>query len=220
MTCEHTYLVAFKAAIVDGKADSIMCVYNSVNGAPGCASEDLLEKRLREQWGFKGFVVSDCGAIADIYRSHKYVATEGDAAVAAVKAGTDLTCGGEYRSLLDEVKAGHITEAEITRAAERLFTARMRLGMFDPPDRVPYSKIAYSENDSAEHRQLSLTCGARGHRPAEEPGRLPPSETFSAHHRRHRTLCGRSGGSAGQLQRHLFEAGHAARRDSEAILRR
>ena len=107
------------------------------------------EKRLREQWGFKGYVVSDCGAVGDIYRSHKYVATEGNAAVAAVKAGTDLSCGGEYRSLLDEVKAGHITEAEITRAAERLFTARMRLGMFDPPDRVPYSKIAYSENDSA-----------------------------------------------------------------------
>jgi beta-glucosidase len=138
---QHTYLVAFKAAIVEGKADSIMCVYNSVNGVPGCANEDLLEKRLREQWGFNGYVVSDCGAIGDIYSSHKYVATEGDAAVAAVKAGTDLTCGGEYRSLLDEVKAGHITEAEITRATERLFTARFRLGMFDPPDRVPYSRI-------------------------------------------------------------------------------
>ena len=153
---QHTYLPAFKAAIVEGKADSIMCVYNSVNGAPGCANRDLLEKRLREQWGFKGFVVSDCGAVGDIYRTHKYVATEGDAAVAAVKAGTDLTCGGEYRSLIDEVKAGHITEAEITHATERLFTARFRLGMFDPPERVPYSKIPYSQNDSAEHRQLAL----------------------------------------------------------------
>jgi beta-glucosidase len=155
---QHTYLPAFKAAIVEGKADSIMCVYNSVNGAPGCANDDLLEKRLREQWGFKGYVVSDCGAVGDIYRSHKYVATEGDAAVAAVKAGTDLTCGGEYRTLVDEVKAGHITEAEITRAAERLFAARFRLGMFDPPERVPYSKIPSSENDSVEHRQLALTA--------------------------------------------------------------
>jgi beta-glucosidase len=154
----HTYLVAFKAAIVEGKADSIMCVYNSVNGAPGCANGDLLEKRLREQWGFKGYVVSDCGAVADIYRTHKYMATEGAAAVAAVKAGTDLTCGGEYRSLLDEVKASHITEAEVTQAAERLFTARFRLGMFDPPNRVPYSKIPYSENDSANHRQLALAA--------------------------------------------------------------
>jgi beta-glucosidase len=155
---QHTYLPAFKAAIVQGKADSIMCVYNSVNGEPGCANDDLLEKRLREQWGFKGFVVSDCGAVGDIYRSHKYVATEGDAAVAAVKAGTDLTCGGEYRTLIGQVQAGKITEADITRAAERLFTARIRLGMFDPQDRVPYSKIPYSENDSAEHRQLALTA--------------------------------------------------------------
>src|ERR1035437_542445 len=155
---QHTYLPAFRAAITEGKADSIMCVYNSVNGAPGCANDDLLEKRLREQWGFKGYVVSDCGAVSDIYRNHKYVATEGDAAVAAVKAGTDLTCGGEYRSLVEEVTAGHITEAEITRSAERLFTARFRLGMFDSPERVPYSKIPYSENDSAEHRQLALTA--------------------------------------------------------------
>ena len=155
---QHTYLPAFRAAITEGKADSIMCVYNSVNGAPGCANDDLLEKRLREQWGFKGYVVSDCGAVSDIYRNHKYVSTEGDAAVAAVKAGTDLTCGGEYRSLVEEVTAGHITEAEITSSAERLFTARFRLGMFDSPERVPYSKIPYSENDSAEHRQLALTA--------------------------------------------------------------
>ena len=151
----NTYLPAFKAAVTEGKADSVMCVYNSVDGVPGCASTDLLQKRLRDDWGFQGYVVSDCGAIGDIFRSHKYVATEGEAAVSAVKAGTDLTCGGEYRSLLDEVKAGHIAEAEITRSAERLFEARFRLGMFDPLERVPYSKIPYSENDSAAHRQLA-----------------------------------------------------------------
>ena len=123
----NTYLYAFKATVMEGKADSVMCVYNSVDGVPGCASTDLLQKRLRDQWGFKGYVVSDCGAIGDIFRSHKYVATQGAASVAAVKAGTDLTCGGEYRSLLDEVKAGTITEAEITRSAERLFEARIRL---------------------------------------------------------------------------------------------
>ena len=154
----ETYLPAFKAAIVEAKAGSIMCAYNSVNGVPGCASADLLQKRLREQWGFQGFVVSDCGAIGDIYRGHKYVATLGAAAVAAVKAGTDLTCGGEYRSLLDEVKAGTITEGEITRSAERVLAARFRLGLFDPPERVPYSKIPYSENDSAAHRELARTA--------------------------------------------------------------
>ncbi|MEO8592618.1 MAG: glycoside hydrolase family 3 C-terminal domain-containing protein [Candidatus Solibacter sp.] len=151
----ETYLPAFKAAIMEAKADSIMCVYNRVNGVPGCASSDLLQKRLRDEWGFQGFVVSDCGAIGDINRSHKYVATAGEAAVAAVKAGTDLTCGAEYRSLIEEVKAGHITEAEINRSTERLFVARIRLGMFDPPERVPYAKIPYSENDSAAHRQLA-----------------------------------------------------------------
>ncbi len=154
----NTYLPAFRAAVVEGKADSVMCVYNSVNGAPGCASEDLLQKRLRDQWGFQGYVVSDCGAVGDIYRSHKYTATQGAASVAAVKAGTDLTCGGEYQSLVGEVKAGTITEAEITRATERLFVARFRLGMFDPPERVPYARIPYSENDSAEHRQLARSA--------------------------------------------------------------
>jgi beta-glucosidase len=138
----NTYLAAFRTAVVDGKADSIMCVYNAVNGAPGCASADLLQKRLREQWGFQGYVVSDCGAVNDIHRNHKYTSTLGEAAVAAVKAGTDLTCGTEYRTLVDEVKAGRITEAEINRSVERLFVARFRLGMFDPPARVPYSKIS------------------------------------------------------------------------------
>ena len=151
----NTYLPAFKAAVTEGKADSVMCVYNSVDGVPGCANTDLLEKRLREQWGFQGFVVSDCGAIGDIFRSHKYSPTQGAASVAAVKAGTDLTCGGEYATLVNEVKAGAIPEAEITRAAERVFEARIRLGMFDPPERVPYTKIPYSENDSAVHRQLA-----------------------------------------------------------------
>ena len=150
-----TYLPAFKAAIMEGKADSIMCVYNAINGAPGCASTDLLQTRLRDQWGFKGFVVSDCGAIGDIFRGHKFTATQGAASVAAVKAGTDLTCGAEYATLVNEVKAGTISEAEITRSTERLFEARIRLGMFDAPERVPYTKIPYSENDSAAHRQLA-----------------------------------------------------------------
>jgi beta-glucosidase len=149
----NTYLAAFRATVMEGKADSVMCVYNSVDGIPGCANTDLLQKRLREQWGFQGYVVSDCGAVGDIYRNHKYTSTLGGAAVAAVKAGTDLTCGTEYRTLVDEVKAGNITEAEIDRSVARLFVARFRLGMFDPPERVPFSQIPISENDSSAHRQ-------------------------------------------------------------------
>jgi len=151
----NTYLAAFRAAVVDGKADSIMCVYNSVDGTPGCASADLLQKRLRDQWGFQGYVVSDCGAVNDIYQNHKFTPTLGGAAVAAVKAGTDLTCGTEYRTLVDEVKAGHIAEAEIDRSLERLMVARFRLGMFDPKERVPYSRIPISENDSSAHRLVA-----------------------------------------------------------------
>ena len=170
----NTYLPAFRAAVVEGKADSVMCVYNSVDGVPGCASTDLLQKRLRDEWGFQGYVVSDCGAVGDIFRSHKFVATQGEAAVAAVKAGTDLTCGGEYRSLLEEGKADHITEAEITRAAERLFVARFRLGMFDPPERVPYAKIPYSENDSTQHRQTALAAEREAIVLLKNPGGILP----------------------------------------------
>jgi beta-glucosidase len=150
-----TYLPAFRAAVVEGKADSIMCVYNAVNGTPGCASADLLQKRLRDEWGFQGYVVSDCGAVSDIHNGHKFAPTLGGAAVSAVKAGTDLTCGTEYRTLVDEVKAGRIAEAEIDRALARLFVARVRLGIFDPTDEVPFSRIPISENDSRAHRELA-----------------------------------------------------------------
>jgi len=151
----NTYLAAFRATVTEGKAHSIMCVYNAVNGIPGCASADLLQKRLRDSWGFRGYVVSDCGAVNDIHANHKYESTLGGAAVAAVKAGTDLTCGTEYRTLVDEVKAGRITEAEIDRSLQRLFVARVRLGMLDPPEKVPYSKIAIAENDSSAHRLVA-----------------------------------------------------------------
>jgi beta-glucosidase len=151
----NTYLAAFRAAVVEGKADSVMCAYNSVNGTPACASADLLQRRLRDEWGFQGYVVSDCGAVNDIYKNHEYAATLGGAAVAAVRAGTDLTCGTEYRTLVDEVKAGRITEAQIDRSLERLFVARFRLGMFDPEERVPYSSIPIAENDSSAHRQMA-----------------------------------------------------------------
>ena len=157
-----TYLPAFRAAVVEGRAASIMCVYNAVNGVPGCASPDLLQARLRDQWHFTGYVVSDCGAVGDILRGHHFTSTIGGAAVAAVKAGTDITCGTEYKALVDEVKAGTIAEAEITRAVERLFVARVRLGMFDPPERVPFASIPISANDSAAHRQLSRDAAREG----------------------------------------------------------
>ncbi len=158
---EQTYLPAFRAAIVEGKADSVMCSYNAVAGVPACASTDLLAKRLRGDWGFQGYIVSDCGAIGDIFHGHHYKPNAAEASATAVKAGTDLTCGNEYRALATAVQQGLITEAEVNRSLERLFVARFKLGMFDPPERVPFSKIPYSVNDSGEHRKLALEAARK-----------------------------------------------------------
>ncbi|HEX9919375.1 MAG TPA: glycoside hydrolase family 3 N-terminal domain-containing protein, partial [Pyrinomonadaceae bacterium] len=126
----ETYLPAFQAAIVEGKAGSVMCAYNRVNGEPACASKRLMTDILRTEWGFDGYVVSDCDAVADIYKHHKFAKTEEEGVALAVKAGTELTCGYEYRALIPSIRAGHISEAEIDTAVKRLFTARFRLGMF------------------------------------------------------------------------------------------
>ena len=152
-----TYLPAFKASVMEGKVDSIMCAYNSVNGIPACANTDLLQKNLK-QWGFNGYIVSDCGAIRDIFAESAHISPNAaEASAIAVKAGTDLTCGQEYRGgLTDAVKGNLIKESEIDAALQRLFIARFKLGMFDPPERFPFSKIPYSVNDSAEHRKAAL----------------------------------------------------------------
>ena len=152
----ETYLPAFRATILEGKAYSVMCAYNRTNGEPCCANTKLIKDILRGEWGFNGYVVSDCGAIYDIWKFHKVVPTEMEAAVLGVRGGTDLTCGNEYPSLVEAVKKGLITEAEIDTAVKRLMTARFRLGMFDPPEMVPYARIPFSQNDTPEHRQLAL----------------------------------------------------------------
>jgi beta-glucosidase len=152
----ETYLPAFRATILEGKAYSVMCAYNRTNGEPCCVNKRLMSDILRGEWGFGGYVVSDCGAIYDIYQFHKFVKTEPEASALAVRAGTDLTCGGEYKSLIEAIKQGFITEAEIDTSLKRLLTARFRLGMFDPPEMVPYARIPFSQNDTPEHRQLAL----------------------------------------------------------------
>jgi beta-glucosidase len=158
---EETYLPAFHAAVVEGKVDSVMCAYNSIDGAPACANSDLLQNYLRGKWGFQGYVVSDCGAITDIFRGHAYKPDAASAAAVAVKTGTDFACDTQYGALVAAVKAGQITEAEVDRSLQRLFVARIKLGMFDPPERVPFSKIPISENDSAEHRKLALEAARK-----------------------------------------------------------
>jgi len=155
---EDTYLPAFRATITEGQADSIMCAYNAIDGVPACANTNLLVDHLRKDWKFQGFVTSDCGAIGDFYESygHKYSPNAAEASAIAVKTGTDTTCGTEYKALPEAVKDGKITEAEIDTAVKRLFTARFKLGLFDPPSKVKYAQFPYSLVGSQEHRELSL----------------------------------------------------------------
>jgi beta-glucosidase len=153
---EDTYLPAFRATVVEGHADSVMCAYNAVDGAPACASKFLLQDTLRDTWKFQGYVTSDCGAVGDITKGHKFTPDNAHGAAVAVQAGTDTTCGNEYVALVQAVQDGLIKESEIDTALRRLFTARFRLGMFDPPDAVAFNQIPFSEDDSPQHRKLAL----------------------------------------------------------------
>src|SRR5208283_705708 len=160
---EDTYLPAFRATVMEGKAESVMCAYNSLNGQPACANVALLEEHLRRDWGFQGYVVSDCGAATDIFGGHHFSPTPEQGVSVAFKAGMDLICGDyrnhlstELAAILGAVHQGLLSEADIDRALRRLFKARFRLGLFDPPSSVPYSRVPPSENDSEAHRQLAL----------------------------------------------------------------
>jgi beta-glucosidase len=153
---EDTYLPGFRATVVEGHAYSAMCAYNAVDGVPVCASKYLLQETLRDAWNFQGYVTSDCGAVEDITTGHKYTPDNEHGSAVAVQAGTDTTCGNEYVALPKAVRDGLIKESEIDTALKRLFTARFRLGMFDPPDAVAFNQIPFSENDSPPHRQLAL----------------------------------------------------------------
>ena len=157
----QTYLPQFEATVKEGGAGSVMCAYNAVNGQPACSNKRLLDTILRQEWGFNGYVVSDCGAIGDIYLNHKVAPTAELGVARAVKAGTDLDCGIEYEHLLPAVRQGLISEAEIDQSVRRLLLARFKLGMFDPPSTVPYARIPYSENDSPAHRELALEAARK-----------------------------------------------------------
>lgn len=154
----ETYLPQFEMAINQGEAYSAMCAYNRYNGEACCGSSKLMTDILRNQMGFNGFIVSDCGAIEDIYNDHRIVETPQEAAALAVKSGCDLNCGlGEaiYPYLVDAVKNGLITEEQIDVSVKRLFTARFRLGMFDPEGMVEYAQLPYDLVDSEENQQLA-----------------------------------------------------------------
>lgn len=158
---KDTYLYVFRHLVEQAKVDSIMCSYNAVNGVPACASDMLLQQHLRHAWNFQGYVVSDCDAVDDIYRGHHYAKSLAQASALSVKAGTDLNCGKSYSTLVDAVHQGLIKKADIDRAVTRLFTARFRLGMFDPPGRVPFSKIGMDQVESPAHRKVALEAAEK-----------------------------------------------------------
>jgi beta-glucosidase len=155
---EDTYLPAFRATVTEGHADSIMCAYNAIDGEPACANKMLLEQTLRRDWHFNGYVTSDCGAVDDFFspNGHHFSPDAEHASATAMLAGTDTNCGDTYKSLVKAVKDGLIPESALNTAVERLFTARFRLGMFDPAGKVPFDSIPMSEDDSPEHRALAL----------------------------------------------------------------
>jgi len=161
---EDTYLPAFRAAVVEGHAGSVMCAYNAINGEPACASQFLLQHTLRGAWQFQGYVVSDCEAVRNIFSGHRYRATQPQASAIALERGMDNECidfrakvtdDHDYKPYVEAVQQGYLSESAVDTALVRLFTARIRLGMFDPPEMVPYSKIDESLLDSPEHRAMA-----------------------------------------------------------------
>ena len=161
---EDTYLPAFRAAVVEGHAGSVMCAYNAVNGEPACANQFLLKHTLRGAWRFGGYVVSDCGAVHDIFEGHHYRPRQPQASAISLERGMDNECitfgdvtgDADYKPYIDAMRQGYLPQKAVDTALTRLFTARMRLGMFDPPSIVPYEHLDPKALDSAAHRQLAL----------------------------------------------------------------
>ncbi|MBN2342512.1 MAG: glycoside hydrolase family 3 C-terminal domain-containing protein, partial [Deltaproteobacteria bacterium] len=168
------YMPAFKSAVMEGGAHSVMCAYNRINGVPACANSWLLTDVLRNEWGFDGYVVSDCWAIQDIVDGHHYVETDIEASDVAIAAGTDLNCGDRYQAdIVEAVALGVISEAEVDEALTRLFTARFMLGEFDEAENVPYKSIPDTELDSPDNRALAQTAAAKAMTLLKNDGILP-----------------------------------------------
>jgi len=156
----ETYLPAFRTLVKDGGVYSIMCAYNQYKGLPCCANP-YFDDILRKEWGFNGYVVSDCWAVSDFYTFQDFSENAAEASAAAVKGGTDLNCGNSFPHLATAVKNGLIEESDIDVAVRRLMTARFKLGMFDPDEVVPYAQIPFSVNTSDEHAKLALEAAQK-----------------------------------------------------------
>jgi beta-glucosidase len=174
----ETYLPAFRALVQEARVESVMGAYNRVNGESASASQRLLLDILRRDWGFRGHVVSDCGAIDDIYQGHKLVATKEEAAALGVRKGCDLECGSVYKTLPAALAKGLLTEKDVDVALTRLMLTRMKLGLFDPPARVAYAQIPYSVNQSDRHDRLARRVAQSSLVLLKNDGRLPLSRSL------------------------------------------
>lgn len=183
---EDTYLPAFRQLVVEGHVESVMCAYNAINGQPACANDFLLDNRLRGAWGFKGHMVSDCDSIADIERGHHFTKTVAEAAAASMKLGVDVDCSeygrapgatSDYDRYLDAMRQGLLPQSVVDASLKRSFTARMRLGMFDPVARVPYSHIPDTALNSDAHRALALKLARESMVLLKNNGVLPVKRT-------------------------------------------
>ena len=167
----ETYLPAFEAAVREAHVESVMGAYNRVNGEPACGSNTLLKETLRDKWGFEGHVTSDCWAIKDFHTGHMVTSTAPESAAMAIKAGCDLNCGVTYLHLLAAYQEGRVTEEDITRAAERLFTTRYMLGLFD--ENCPYNDIPCTACDTDENAALALEAARKCMTLLKNDGILP-----------------------------------------------
>jgi beta-glucosidase-like glycosyl hydrolase len=158
---EETYLPAFKSCVTEGKARSIMCSYNSVNGIPACANPILLQKKLRDEWGFDGYVVSDCDAVANVWDPHKFTNSTWMASTVSLKAGTDMDCGSFYANLNEAYRYGSVTVGDLDKAFVRIFKQRIELGMFNRKSN-PWERIGLEVVNSDAHKALALQAAREG----------------------------------------------------------
>ena len=156
-----TYLPAFKKLVTEARVEAVMGAYNRTNDEPCCSSSSLLKDYLRDQWQFEGHVVSDCGAVSDIHNGHKVTHDAAESAALALKAGCDMSCIYEYEYLTEALERGLIEEADIDRSLARTLTTRFKLGMFDPPEKVPYSSISMDVVGSSQNRELAYQAALK-----------------------------------------------------------
>tara|TARA_R110002020_G_scaffold85914_6_gene211936 strand:+ start:99235 stop:101484 length:2250 start_codon:yes stop_codon:yes gene_type:complete len=178
----ETYLPAFEALVEDAHVEAVMCAYNSTNGEPCCANKYLISDVLRDKWNFKGHVLSDCGAIQDLYNQengHGTVQTKAEAAALAVNSGVSLNCGDTYPALPEAVEKGFITEEKIDEELAILLRTRFKLGLFDPAGSNPYDNISGDVVDSDEHRALAKEVAQKGIVLLKNNGTLPLKKDLS-----------------------------------------